>query len=69
MRVRIDKTRQDDPARQIELFGAPRFPGAFDAATRTYRDDAIVMYKKSAVSNNSQLAKRANAPRYCAAKG
>ena len=66
--MRIDKTRQDNAACEIELFGAPRLPRAFDAATRSYRHDAIVMYQKSAVSNNSQLAKRATAPGYSAAK-
>jgi hypothetical protein len=69
MGMRIDKTRQDNPPREIELFGTARFPGAFDASTRSYRHDAIVMYQKSAVSNNSQIAKRATAPRYSAAKG
>jgi hypothetical protein len=69
MGMRIDKTRQDDTARQIELLRAARFPRAFDAATRSYRYDAIVMYQKSAISNNPQLAKRATAPGYSAAKG
>ena len=68
MSVRIDKTRQDDASGQIELFGTARFLRAFDAATRSYRHDAIIMYKKSAVSNNSQLAQRATTPGYSAAK-
>ncbi|MFY9729005.1 MAG: hypothetical protein WBQ04_21030 [Candidatus Acidiferrales bacterium] len=67
--MRIDKTRQDNATREIELFRAPGFPRAFDAATRSYRHDAIVMDKKSAVSNDSELAKRAPAPGYRAAKG
>jgi hypothetical protein len=67
--MRIDKTRQDNPPREIELFGTARFPRAFDAAARSYRYDAIVMYQKSAVSNNSQLAKRTTAPGYGTAKG
>jgi len=68
MRMRIDKTRQDDAACEIELFRAARLPRTFDAATRSYRHDAIVTYKESAVSNNSQLAQRATAPGYSAAK-
>ena len=68
MGMRIDKTRQDNAACEIELFGAPRFPRAFDAATRSYRHDAIVMDKKSAVANNSQLAQRMPAPGYSATK-
>ena len=68
MGMRIDKTRQDDAAREIELFGAPRFSRALDAATSSYRHDAIVTYKKSTVSNNSQLAQRATASGYSAAK-
>jgi hypothetical protein len=60
--MRIDKTWQDNAAREIELFRAPRFPRAFDAAARSDRHDSIVMYQKSAVSNNSQLTKRATAP-------
>ena len=68
MRMRIDKAGQDDAAREIELFRTARFPRAFDVAARSYRHDAIVAYKKSAVSNNSQLAQRATAPRYSAAK-
>jgi hypothetical protein len=67
--MRIDKTRQHNAAREVELFGAARSPRAFDVATRSYRHDAIVMYQKSAVSNNSQFAKRATAPGYSAAKG
>ena len=69
MGMRIDKTRQHDAAREIELFRAPRFPLAFDLPARSYRRDAIVMYQKSAVSNNPQFAQRAAAPRYTAAKG
>jgi hypothetical protein len=69
MGMRIDKTRQDDAAREIEFFRTARFPRAFDAASRSYRHDAIVAYKKSAVSNDSQLAQRATAPGYSAAKG
>ena len=68
MGMRIDKTGQDDAAREIELFGTPRFSRALDAATSSYRHDAIVTYKKSAVSNNSQLAQRTTAPGYSAAK-
>jgi len=68
MGMRIDKTWQDNSACEIELFGAPRFPRAFDAATRSYRHDAIIMYKKSAVSNNSQLAQRTTTPGHSAAK-
>ena len=67
--MRIDKTRQDDTAREIEFFRTARFPRALDAATRSNRHDAIVMYQKSAVSNNSQLGKCATAPGYSAAKG
>jgi hypothetical protein len=66
--MRIDKTRQDDASRQIELFGTARFLRAFDAATRSYRHDSIIMYKKSAVSNNSQLAQRTTTPGHSAAK-
>ena len=66
--MRIDKTGQDNAAAEIELFRAARFPRAFDAATRSDRHDSIVMDKKSAVANNSQLAKRAPAPGYSAAK-
>jgi hypothetical protein len=69
MGMRIDKARQHNAAREIELFRTARFPRAFDAATRSYRDDAIVMYQKSAFSNNSQLAKRTAAPGYGTAKG
>jgi hypothetical protein len=68
MSMRIDKTRQDNAAREVEPFGASRFPRAFDAATRSYRHDAVVMYKKSAISNNSELAQRATAPGDSAAK-
>jgi len=69
MRMRIDKTRQDNPASEIEFFRSARFPRALNAAPRSYRHDAIVMDKKGAVSNNSQLAKRATAPGYHATKG
>lgn len=69
MGMRIDKTRQDDAAREIELFGAPRFSRALDAATSSYRHDPIIMYKESAISNNSEFTKRATASGYSAAKG
>jgi hypothetical protein len=68
MGMRIDKTRQDHTAREIKLFGAARFPRTFDPPACSHRDNAIIMYEKSAVSDNSKLSKRATAPGYAAPK-
>jgi hypothetical protein len=43
-------------------------PRAFEMATRPHRDNAIVVYEESPVSNDSELGKRATAPGYSAPK-
>jgi hypothetical protein len=66
--MRIDKARQDGTPCEIEPFSSSRFSRAFDSPTCSYRDDSIIMYEKRAISNNSELGKRAAAPGHAASK-
>jgi hypothetical protein len=64
MRVRIDKTRKDDAAAEVQLFGTTGSSRAFDAPPGADGDDSIVVDDQPTIANNSQVGKRSTAPRH-----
>jgi hypothetical protein len=62
--VGIDKSRKNNPAAQIQFFGAPRFAQTLDSAPGPDRCDTVTADQNRAISNNSKLAKRSSSPRH-----
>ena len=56
MRVRIYEARQNDAAREIDLFGAARLTQFFDSAAWTDGCDAVFVDQDCAVENDAEVA-------------
>ena len=63
MRVRIDKSRQDNPASDVQRLSRPRCGQGLYLGACTYGDDAAVANQKRSVFEESETGKRFSASR------
>ena len=54
MRVRIDKSRQDNPASDVQRLSRPRFGQRFYLGACTYGDEAAAANQKRSVLEESE---------------
>ena len=64
MRVGIHEAGKDDPAAQVEFFGAARLRMLFNLPARAYGGDSVIADENSSVANNADIPEGFAATRY-----